>query len=220
MTYEELIAELKELSEETFAAFQKKLIFTKAEILGVRTPVLRKLAKRLENEAEYVFSFPDDYYEVTFLKLAIAAKLPFDLLCDRLDSFVRSIDNWSTCDTFKPQCFLKHKKELLPFFERYFSWHTEFSERFVLVMLLKFFEEEKDVCEIERYLYAADADLYYVCTGAAWLLAETVIRFPKEGERILRDKRLDERIRKKAVQKARESFRVSPLRKQRLQKLK
>ena len=97
MTYAELLGILKDRSEEKFRLFQKKLIFTKAEILGVRTPVLRKIAKSVQEE---VFAFPDEYYEVTFIKLAVAARLPYEKLIERLDGLVLSIDNWATCDTF------------------------------------------------------------------------------------------------------------------------
>ena len=69
MKYLQFLDELKTLAEEKFAAFQKKLIFTNQTILGVRTPVLRKLAKRYVKEIEIFFNFPDEYYEVTFIKL-------------------------------------------------------------------------------------------------------------------------------------------------------
>ena len=138
MNYERCVAELLELSEEPFAAFQRRLIPTNAKILGVRTPALRKTAKRLLKDRETVLSFPDEYYEVTFLKLTLASSLSFEELIPRLPTLVSSIDNWATCDTFKPKCFEKNQERLLPILEEVFSKGGEFFERFVLVTFLSF----------------------------------------------------------------------------------
>ena len=45
MTYLQFIDNLSAYAEEEFAEFQRKLIFTDRKILGVRTPILRRIAK-------------------------------------------------------------------------------------------------------------------------------------------------------------------------------
>lgn len=208
MTYEELLRVLNEKSEKAFADFQRKLVFTKSEILGVRTPVLREIAKSL-CESDEIFSFPDDVYEVTFIKLAVASRLPYEKLLPRLDDLVKSIDNWATCDTFRPTCLKKRKEEFLPQIEKYFSWRTEFSERYALVTLLAYYVEEKYLPLIREYLERANVELYYVRMAAAWLTAEVLIKYYPSGVEILKEEILPPKAHNKAIQKARESRRLT-----------
>ncbi len=219
MTYSELLEILKERSEDEFRLFQKKLIFTKSEILGVRTPTLRKIAKGLKGNDD-LFSFPDEYYEVTFLKLAVAAQLPFDKLTERLDSLVAAIDNWATCDTFKPVCVQKNKERFFPYIERYFCRGEEFFQRFALVSLLNFYVEEKYLSVIERYLSKADTDKYYVYMAAAWLTAEVLVKYYNQGLAILQSGILDKKTHNKAIRKAVESYRIDEEKKEYLKTLK
>lgn len=219
MTYEALLRLLSDKSETDFASFQKRLIFTKSEILGVRTPVLREIAKSMD-ENEEIFSFPDEVYEVTFLKLAVASRLPFEGLLPKLDGLVQSIDNWATCDTFRPTCLKKHKEEFLPHIEKYFSWQTEFSERYALVTLLAYYMEEKYLPVLYQYLKRANTEFYYVHMAAAWLTAEILIKHYEAGVEILQEEILSPKTHDKAIQKAKESYRITNEQKAYLETLK
>ena len=69
-------------AEPDFAAFQKRIVNSPAQgFLGIRTPVMRKLAKRFKSRLDELFAFPDNYYEVTFIKLTAASLLPYDEFC-------------------------------------------------------------------------------------------------------------------------------------------
>ena len=76
MTYQEFIEKLTPYAEEEFARFQEKLIFTDRKILGIRTPILRKLAKEFAENIEDLLSFPDEYYETVFITLTVVSALP------------------------------------------------------------------------------------------------------------------------------------------------
>ena len=83
VTYNELLKELEGLSERKFADFQRRIICDDVlEVMGVRTPTLRKLAKKYKNCYGDFEKFPDKFYEVVFLKLAIAATLDFNSFCN------------------------------------------------------------------------------------------------------------------------------------------
>lgn len=220
MDYDKFLAELKGFAQEDFAAFQKRLIFTSAEILGVRAPILRKFAKKYGKELETLMGFPDDYYEVTFIKLCAVAQLSYEEFLKYIDACVPLIDNWATCDTFKPKCLIKHKKEYLPYVEKYFSHGGEFFERYALVTLLSYYVEEEFLAILSDYLSRADTSKYYVRMAAAWLTAEILVKYPQKGEEILKSGVLDIKTRNKAIQKAKESFRVSKERKEYLNSLK
>ena len=113
--YYELLEELESISEVDFADFQRRIIRDgELKILGVRTPQLRKLAKKYSGKYELFTQFPNEYYEVVFLKLTLAAQLPYDDFVAVLDDCVRLITDWALCDLFTPQCIKKAQGRLYP----------------------------------------------------------------------------------------------------------
>lgn len=220
MEYLQLVETLKNYAEKDFADFQKKLIPTKATILGVRTPVLRKLAKAYKENFEKIFSFPDEYFEVTFIKLSVAALQPYERFVEILPECVAKIDNWATCDCFKAACIKRRKADFLSVLEKLFSHGGEFYERYVLVALLSNYVEEAYLPVIAEYLRKANDEAYYVHTGAAWLTAEVIVKHYDEGVKLLKARVLSPKTHNKAIQKARESFRLTTEQKEFLNSLK
>lgn len=220
MTYSEFLDELSALAEPEFAAFQRKLIPTSQQILGVRTPDMRKLAKRFKGSADELFAFPDTYYETTFIKLSVVSLLPYEAFCGYVERCVPLIDNWATCDCFKPACLKKHRGEFLPVLERIFSHGGEFYQRYVLVTLLGYYVEEKYLPTIKEYLRRADTDRYYVHMAAAWLSAEVLTKYYDFGVALLKSGILQPKTHNKAIQKARESYRITDEQKGFLESLK
>ena len=113
MQYSELLNRLKCCAEPAFADFQRRLIFTKYPILGVRTSTLRKLAKECADSFEEIFEFPDGNYEMVFLKLTQASALPYEQFVQYLPRCVALMDNWALCDSFRAKCIKKRKEEFL-----------------------------------------------------------------------------------------------------------
>lgn len=210
MLYSELIERLTSRSDKTYAAFHSRLLHNDSiRVIGVRVPELRKLAKELKGDFEEIFSFPDEYYEVTFLKLTIAALLPYEELTNVIEPCVAKMNNWATCDCFAPKCIRKHRAEFLPYLERFISSDDEFAQRFALVCLLQNYVDPAYYDVIERFISLADLNLYYVHMAAAWLLAELLVKDYEAGKEILLRLNLPKQTHNKAIQKARESFRLS-----------
>lgn len=220
MKYSQFLDELNTYAEKPFALFQQKLIFTKQTILGVRTPVLRALAKKYAAYIQEFLSFPDEYYEVTFIKLTMISRLPYHLFVEYLPTCVNWIDNWATCDSFRAKCIIKHKDEFLPVLQSIFEKGTEFTQRYVLVSLLAYYVNEPYLATVYEYLRAADCSKFYVHMACAWLTAEVVVKAFDFGIRILQDKLLPIRTHNKAIQKAVESYRLTQEQKERLRSLK
>lgn len=220
MNYSEFLTDLNGYAEADFAAFQRKLISTKQEILGVRTPRLRKIAKEYSAHFQEIFFFPDDIYEVTFVKLAMAAKLPYETFLSYVEPCVAKIDNWATCDTFKAKCIQTRREEFLPIFENLFRHGGEFYERYVLVTLLSFYVEDRYLPIIIEYIKRANVAEYYVHMAAAWLTAEILVKAYDRGVAFLQQGALDKKTHNKAIQKAIESYRLTIEQKERLRSLK
>lgn len=220
MKYSEFIKLLNEASDKDFAAFQKRLIFTEREILGVRTPTMRKIAKDCLNDVNDLLSFPNEYYETVFIKLAAVSLLPYEQFIQKLPYGIPLIDNWALCDSFKAKCIAKNKDAFLSNLKDIFNLRTEFSQRYVLVVLLAEYVEKKYREVLEEYIFSANTDFYYVHMAVAWLTAEIIIKDYEFGLRIIQDEKLSVKTRNKAIQKALESYRLTKEQKERLRSLK
>lgn len=220
MRYSELLTILYTQAEPNFALFQRKLIPTKQTILGVRTPTLRKIAKGYIGEIEELLSFPDEFYEVTFIKLTVVSALPYEKFIHYVERCVALIDNWATCDSFKAKCLKKCKSEFLPILEKLFQRNEEFYQRYVLVVLLAEFVEKEYLSTLTAYLQRADTQPYYVHMAAAWLAAEILIKHYDFGVDFLKSGVLDAKTHNKSIQKAIESYRLTTEQKEYLRSLK
>ncbi len=221
--YHGLLAELKELSDEKYREFHKRLLKNDAiNVIGVRTPDLRKLAKKWAKQATVreIMSFPDEYYEVTFVKLTAVSNLKFDEFTTYVDDCVALIDNWATCDCFTPKCIIKHQTEFLPYIEKYLKTDAEFYQRFAFTTLLHYYVEEKYLNLIFNCLNGADTDYYYVHMAVAWLTAEILVKYYDAGKEFLKAGTLDKKTHNKAIQKATESFRLTDEQKNELKGMK
>ena len=212
--YEEFLAELKASQDLSYRQFHKKLLKNDSiNVLGVRTPILKKIAKKYKNSVDELLSFPDDYYEVTFIKLSAVALLPYDKFIEYIDRCVPLINNWATCDCFTPKCIEKRKDEFLPYIFKYLSEDKEFYQRFGLTTLLHYYVEEKYLQTLFEAIKKADTKYYYVHMAAAWLIAEMLVNLYDDTVEFLKHnldgKLLDEKTHNKAILKACESYRLS-----------
>lgn len=208
--YEELLTELNLLAEPEYAAFHKRLLKNdKINVLGVRVPTLRKIAKRYKNAIDPLLCFDDEFYEVTFIKLQAVALLPWEEFIKHVDECVSLIDNWATCDCFAPKCIGGRKDEFLPYIRKYTDDGGEFSQRFALTTLLHFYVEEKYLQIIADTVRKSNRDLYYVHMAAAWLIAEVLVKYYDNGVEFLKLNELDIKTHNKAIQKACESYRLT-----------
>ena len=110
MTYAELKEKLLSRSEPDFAAFQRRLIPTQQTVLGVRTPVMREIAKAYDGGIEELFTYSDEYYEITFIKLTVLSLQEYSVFIQYVEKAVSLIDNWATCDCFRANCLRKNKE--------------------------------------------------------------------------------------------------------------
>lgn len=225
VTYEEVIEELKSLADDKFADFQRRIIQDKKlEIIGVRTPDMRRLAKKYKGEYAAFSTFEERYYEIVFIKLSVAAMLPYEEFASVCDSCAKSITDWALCDCFAPSCIKSHKEDFVPFIKKYLSCVDgynggEYVRRFALTTLLHFYVEEKFLDLIFYCIQICKPDKYYVMMAAAWLLAEVLIKHYNRGLDFLQSTMCDINIRNKAISKACDSFRVTAEQKKHLKSL-
>lgn len=217
ISYDEVLARLRESADEKYRIFHARLLADPSvRLIGVRMPALRRLAREWEGEADELLRLPEEYYEVTFLKCAVVALLPYPAFCERADACVALLDNWAVCDAFHPRCIAAHREEFLPRLKRYFEDEREFVRRFALVTLLQSYMQEEWLPLIFDCASQCGGTPYYVAAAAGWLIAEVLARFYDDGLEFLQKGNLPKDIFLIAVKKARESFRLTPSQKEEL----
>ena len=223
---DEIRGELFLLQDLSYRDFQSALMPTvdKTKVIGIRTPVLRKFAKKLEKEgksSEFIRDLPHIFYEENNLHGFILQNIKdFDLCIEKLEVFLPYIDNWATCDMLRPYCFGNNKHKLYPYIEKWISHDLPYVKRFGIGMLNSYFSNDgfdknhlELVCKIR-------SEEYYVNMMIAWYFA-TVLSFHYDAAvYYLETNRLDKWVHNKAIQKACESLRISNEQKIYLKKLK
>lgn len=221
MLYQQLLDKLNAERDEEYAKFHSKLLNDeKVHVIGVRMPVLRKIAKQYEGRFEELKALPDDYYEVTFIKLTVASLLPYDKFTAVVGDCVKLIDNWACCDCFKAKCIKKNRQDFIKYIKLFLSENKEFYQRYALTSLLNFYVEEEYLDLIFQSAGAANTDFYYVHMAVAWLIAEVLVKHYQAGVEFLKRGTLDKRTHNKAITKATESYRLSEENKKYLKSLK
>lgn len=221
MTYEEVLECLFSEQDEGYREFQSALIKNDSiHLIGVRMPILRRLAREWKGELESFLAFPDEWYEVTFLKFSLYALLPFDMFTANICEMVGLLDNWATTDGFHAKCIAKHREEFLPYIRAFSCDGREFVERYALVSLLHDYVEEQYLPEIFAALERADGTKYYTGMGAAWLFSEVLVKQYDAGREYLKEGKLSPFVHNAAIRKATESFRLSKEQKEELKSFK
>lgn len=203
------------LRDEKYAAFQRPLLPNLApeSIIGVRTPALRLLAKELRGSAEaeaFLAALPHRYFEENQLHAFLVAQERDYCRCiERLECFLPFVDNWATCDQLSPRVLGRHRAELLPEVRRWMASGHEYTCRFGIGMLMRYFLEPDAFSEeYLRWVAAIDREEYYVRMMQAWFFATALAKQWSAAEPYMHDGRLPDWVRRKAIQKALESFRI------------
>ena len=219
-------ARLFALADGRYRDFQSGLIpgLDPGRIIGVRTPALRALARELAgtDEAERLMdSLPHEYYEEDNLHaLFINAAAGYDAAAARLERFLPHVDNWATCDLLKPKAFKKRPEGLEGLAARWMGSAHTYTARFGIGVYMNFYLGEGfDTRQLDAAARCCRGD-YYVDMMVAWYFATALAKREAETLPYLTGRRLSPWAHNKTIQKACESFRISPELKERLKGMK
>lgn len=208
-----------------YRQFQANLMPTvdESKIIGVRSPFLRKLAKELVKNGEYrdfLCDLPHKYYEENNLHAYIIAQIKnFDECIEHIERFLPYVDNWATCDILRPFVFRTHKKELVGHIEGWLESEHTYTVRFAIEVLMLFYIDDDECEQYIKRVSEIKSDEYYVNMMIAWFFATALAIRWDEALPYINEKRLDEWVRCKAIQKAVESRRISDTQKEYLKTL-
>ena len=208
----DLVKRLFQEQDLKYKEFSKSLIPGDCEIIGVRTPVLRKIAKEMKDTnwidffENYNFKYHEEKLVYGFLigqgNLKISEKIKL------IEKYVPLIDSWASCDQFTFKLKENEKEEYWNFCIKYFDKKGEYERRFAIVSMMKFIDENY-IESIFELIDKVEHKEYYVKMAIAWLISVCYVYFPERTLEYIENNNLDKFTHNKAIQKIIESFRVS-----------
>ena len=222
----ELQQHLFGMRDAAYAAFIAKLTpgFPLGHFIGVRVPLLRTIARSFAKEEaasqRFLSHLPHSYYEEDMLHgMLISLVKDYDRCLDLTDRFLPYVDNWAVCDTLSPKVFAKHKAQLLENILRWSSSSHTYTCRFGLRMLMTHFLDDSFSADFLEIPAAIRSEEYYVKMMVAWFFATALAKQWEATLPYLEIRQLDPWTHRKTIQKAIESYRIPPERKDYLRTL-
>ena len=197
---EKLEEQLFEMQDLKYRDFHSKLLpgTDKETLIGIRTPMLRKFAKefaKTPEAEEFLQVLPHRYYETCLAEVK---------------KFLPYINNWATCDLPAPKCFAKHREELLPEIRSWIASGETYTIRYGIGLLMSFYLDEAFEPEYLELAAGVRSEEYYVNMMIAWYLATALAKQWEATIPYLEERRLPEWVHRKTIQKAVESYRITP----------
>lgn len=204
-----------DLIDTDYQKFLSALIPTNDNILGVRMPALRKLAKGIAKDdwRTYLQTANDEYFEEVMLQGLVigCVKVDVEEHLMYVAKFVPKIDNWSVCDSFCSGLKMtkQNKERVWSFLQPYVISEKEYELRFGIVMLLIYYSEPDYIDRVLGLLDRVQHEGYYVKMAVAWALSICFVKLPDPTMCYLAGRNsLDLFTYNKALQKIAESTRV------------
>ncbi len=220
-----LIKKLKENKDLKYKEFNSKIISTKYPMIGVKTPILKNIAKEISKKDYKTFlqNKNTDYYETVLIEGFVISHIKdIEEALIYFDKFIKKIDNWAICDmTVSSMKIVKKNKDIFKDkIKEYLNSKEEFTVRVGIILLLDYYLEEEYLDEVFSLIDNIKREEYYINMAISWLISIALIKYKDKTLKYLKVCNLDDFTYNKALQKARESKRISKEDKKYYQKLK
>ena len=213
--YQTFLNYLNTIKEDKYKEFHQSLVLnSKYQMLGIRLPIMRKIAKEISktNIVEFLNVSEDNYYEEIMIQgLVISNIKDEETFYKYHQNHIEKIDNWALCDTYCNSIKIVKKYE-----EKYFKEalkmslnKDEFISRIGLIMILSHFINKKNLDKIFNTLNKINSNKYYINMAEAWLLCELFIKHKEETLKYFETHNLNKFTINKTISKIHDSYRVS-----------
>ncbi|MDR3294162.1 MAG: DNA alkylation repair protein [Clostridiales bacterium] len=213
-TYRLFLSELTSAGVPSLREFSTKLIPGAKGFIGLKTPDLRRLAKGILSGdwRGFLSVSGGDFFEERALQAYVigGAAAGYDERTRLIRGFIPKIDNWAVNDALSSSMtFLKKEQDLYFDFILSLNNGSEFGGRIVLTTLLEYYLSEKYIDRVLKTANETLQDFYNTKMGNAWLISVAFVKQRDKTLEFLRSNNLDRFTQNKAIQKIRESYRVS-----------
>ena len=220
--YDKFINYLKNISDQKYKEFQKKIIKNdKIKIIGIRIPILKEIAKKISKEDYKLFIKLNKhkYLEENIIHGLILGYIKEDenQLLNKIDGFIQYIDNWETCDIICSN-LKQYKKININVINNYIN-KNPWSQRFGLVLLLNYYIKKENLNYIFKTCKNIKTDEYYVKMAISWLLSISYIKYPQETLNFIKKANLDKFTHNKTISKICDSRRIKKVTKIKLKEI-
>lgn len=218
-----------------YKEFSNKLCISKYQMLGVRIPVLKNIAKEvskseeftINKKCEYVTSINDSCsFEEVMIKgflIEYIKEININNRLNILQQYVQYIDNWSVCDSVCANLKFvnKNKEEIFDFLQQYLNSDKEFYQRFLIVVLMDYYINDEYIDKVLTIYKNISFKLkeYYAKMSLAWAISKVYIYYKDKALEFLQIEKLDTFIYNKSISKICDSLRVSKREKEILRKM-
>ena len=214
---------LFDIKDDKFAKFNSALIpnIRPNTVIGVKTPLLRKYAKRLNYTDNFLNTLPHKYFEENQIHAFVLSNInDFETCVNMINIFLPYIDNWATCDQLIPKVFAKNTDKLLPQIKLWIKSKHVYTVRFAIGLLMRFYLGNRFNSKYADMVIKTQSTEYYINMMRAWYFATALAKNWDSVIDIIKQKKLDDWTHNKTIQKAIESFRITSEQKQILRGLK
>ncbi|MBQ3468402.1 DNA alkylation repair protein [Candidatus Saccharibacteria bacterium] len=197
----------------------------------------------------FLQDLPHSFLEYDYAHVEIISQMNNFSECKiEVEKFLPFVRNWAVCDCFNPKVFKRNLDEVLLLCLKWLQSERAFTVRYGVVMMMRYFlderfapdflvkvcecvdrefpemvgEDRRDLGEINKSSgkKSTETGQYYVEMAVAWYLATALFKQWEAALEILTEERLPVAVHNKAIQKAIESRRISPERKEFLRGIK
>ena len=217
--HDRIIAQLTNLAQgnETYAAFNKRIVNTKMPVIGVRVPDLRRLARELAldmnvTDISKLLTAKNESFDYVLLfgLLITHAQLDDQTTIDLAKQYLPCVDSWAHIDTFVEKKRRFAGEVWWDFALECLQNEAEFTVRYGVISLMTNFLDESHINQVFAALRNVRHDGYYVKMALAWLYATAAVHFFELTLAELENEHINAWTRNKSYQKMRESRRFTP----------
>lgn len=221
-----ILDDIKLNADEKYKSFNSKLLPGVENILGIRAPIARQIAKKYANTdtgEAFLKSLPHKYYDENMVHGYMLGYLKCDkeTLKNKLLEFLPYMDNWGVVDSCASNLknFFKKRQDVYDFVEDSALSKETYTSRFGIVCMLDYYIDAEYIDRVLNVVKRIKSDEYYVKMAQAWLISVAIVKEYEKTVPLIENKQLDVWVHNKSISKSLESFRVSQDQKEYLKSL-
>lgn len=184
-----------------YKSFNSKIVL-KDNLIGIRIPILKKIAKELAkgNYKEFISIMNHNYHEEVLIHGLILGYIKDPM--NYFDDYIKYMKDWQSCDTTisNMKCF-KYNQDI-NYIKKYLNHRVGY------VILLNYYIKDEYIDELYNIVDSYNSNNYYVKMAVAWLLSYLIIYDKNRAVEYLKKSKLDDFTYNKGIQKAIESKKI------------
>ena len=213
LDYNNFLEYLYSLGDAEYKKFNQRIIPDTPNLIGIRVPIMRKIAKELAkgNYSEFLALKKGVTHEEIIIEGLVMTniKCAYPQLLAYLKAFADKIYNWAICDTVSFKRIKLFTAELWNDIPYFINHKNPWVVRFGLGMLLEFYINDMYINDVLEIVQSTESDFYYVQMMQAWLIATAFTKERDTTLEFLKSASVSDTVFNMTVRKIRDSYKVS-----------